>query len=101
MKTRILADNQHKTAELEVTVELKGNGDKVCERNLQYLTGLIDEFKVMKSEQEINDHYTLIMGYCLCCKNSGFIDEKGADDIMQMAAIFAGNKLAKVRGAKA
>ena len=55
----------------------------------------------MKSEQEINDHYTLIMGYCLCCKNSGFIDEKGADDIMQMAAIFAGNKLAKVRGAKA
>lgn len=101
MKTRILADNQHKTAELEVMVELKGKGGEVCERNLQYLTGLIDEFKAMKSEQEINDHYMIIAGYCTCCNNCGFIDDKGADDIMQMAAIFAGNKLAKVRGAKA
>lgn len=101
MKTRILADNQHKTAELEVAVELKGKGGEVCERNLQYLAGLINEFKAMKSEQEINDHYALIMGYCVCCENSGFIDKKGADDIMRMAAVFAGNKLAKVRGAKA
>lgn len=101
MKSRTILGASGTTKMREVAIEIKGKGGELGVQNVRHLIELINDFKTKDTEQEINDHYTLIMGYCLCCKNSGFIDDKGADDIMQMAAIFAGNKLAKVRGAKA
>lgn len=36
-----------------------------------------------------------IMGYCKCCANSEFLDEKSADDLMSLAAFLAGNEQAR------
>ena len=101
MKIRTLVDNQHRAIGREIRIELQGRGGELGIQSVQRLIELINQFKTMNTEQEVNDHYTLIMGHCLCCENSGFIDEKGADDLMQAVALLASNELVRVKGAKA
>lgn len=100
MKSKTILDTDGATKMREVTIELKGTGGRMGVENIKCLTELINDFKTKDTEQEINDHYMIIAGYCMCCNNCGFIDEKGADDLMQMAAVLAGNELARVKGAK-
>lgn len=100
MKIRTLLDSERKAVGQEIRVELHGSGGELGIKNIQHLMGLIENLKSMKTEQEVNDHYTLIMGYCLCCTFSGFIDEKSADDLMKLVAGLAGNELERVKKAK-
>lgn len=100
MKIRTLVDNQHRAIGREIRIELQGRGGELGIQSVQRLIELINQFKTMNTEREVNDHYTLIMGYCLCCENCGFIDEKGADDLMQAVALLASNELVRMKGAK-
>ena len=36
-----------------------------------------------------------ITGYCKCCVDCNFIDQKGADELMCLAAYLAGNEQAR------
>lgn len=101
MKVRTLLDNKRRAVGQEIRVELHGCGGELGIKNIQHPMGLIEKFKSMKTEREVNDHYAIIMGYCLRCTFSGFIDEKSADDIMKLVAGLAGNELERVKGAKA
>lgn len=100
MKSRTILGASGTTKMREVTIELKGKGGSMGVENVKRLIELLNDFKTKYTEQEINDHYMIIAGYCTCCNNCGFIDDKGADDIMQMAAVLAGNELARVKGAR-
>lgn len=100
MKSKTILGAGGTTKIREVTIEIKGKGGELGVQNVRHLIELINDFKTMNTEQEINDHYMIIAGYCTCCNNCGFIDDKAADDIMQMAAVLAGNELARVKGAK-
>lgn len=43
----------------------------------------------------VYDRYLQITGYCKCCIDCDFMDEKGADELMCLAAYLAGNEQAR------
>ena len=45
--------------------------------------------------EEVYDRYLQITGYCKCCVDCNFIDQKGADELMCLAAYLAGNEQAR------
>lgn len=45
--------------------------------------------------QEVYDGYLQITGYCKCCVDCDFIEEKDADELMHLAAYLAGNEQAR------
>jgi len=51
--------------------------------------------KECQTPQEVYDRYLQITGYCKCCVDCNFIDQKGADELMCLAAYLAGNEQAR------
>lgn len=46
-------------------------------------------------QKEVYDGYLQITGYCKCCVDCDFIEEKDADELMHLAAYLAGNEQAR------
>ena len=63
---------------------------------IQQLAGMVDSLKQCQTPQEVYDRYLQITGYCKCCVDCNFIDQKGADELMCLAAYLAGNEQARV-----
>lgn len=55
--------------------------------------------KICVSEEKLENSIAglsqLITGYCKCCVDCNFIDQKGADELMCLAAYLAGNEQAR------
>ena len=62
---------------------------------IMLLTALINDLKQCKTPQEVYDGYLQITGYCKCCVDCDFIEEKDADELMHLAAYLAGNEQAR------
>lgn len=62
---------------------------------MQRLAGMISSLKQCQTPQEVYDRYLQITGYCKCCIDCDFMDEKGADELMCLAAYLAGNEQAR------
>ena len=62
---------------------------------IQQLAGMVDSLKQCQTPQEVYDRYLQITGYCKCCVDCNFIDQKGADELMCLAAYLAGNEQAR------
>lgn len=56
---------------------------------------MVDSLKQCQTPQEVYDRYLQITGYCKCCVDCNFIDQKGADELMCLAAYLAGNEQAR------
>ena len=54
-----------------------------------------NDLKQCKTPQEVYDGYLQITGYCKCCVDCDFIEEKDADELMHLAAYLAGNEQAR------
>jgi hypothetical protein len=74
----------------EITIELKGRGGATGVKCLEKLVAQIRSFKMAKTPQEVYDRFVKVCGYCACCKDAGFIDATGADELMYMASVLAG-----------
>ena len=46
-------------------------------------------------KRQVYDGYLQITGYCKCCVDCDFIEEKDADELMHLAAYLAGNEQAR------
>lgn len=57
--------------------------------------GLMKPLEPDQTAQEVYDRYLQITGYCKCCVDCNFIDQKGADELMCLAAYLAGNEQAR------
>lgn len=62
---------------------------------IQQLAGMVDSLKQCQTPQEVYDRYLQITGYCKCCVDCNFIDQKGADELMCLAAYLAENEQAR------
>lgn len=62
---------------------------------IQQLAGMVDSLKQCQTPQEVYDRYLQITGCCKCCVDCNFIDQKGADELMCLAAYLAGNEQAR------
>lgn len=72
-----------------------GKGGEAGIKAIQQLAGMVDSLKQCQTPQEVYDRYLQITGYCKCCVDCNFIDQKGADELMCLAAYLAGNEQAR------
>lgn len=77
------------------TVGIHGKGGEAGIKAIQQLAGMVDSLKQCQTPQEVYDRYLQITGYCKCCVDCNFIDQKGADELMCLAAYLAGNEQAR------
>ena len=90
-KTILGADGATKTQQITVGIQ----GGEAGIKAIMLLTDLINDLKQCKTPQEVYDGYLQITGYCKCCVDCDFIEEKDADELMHLAAYLAGNERAR------
>lgn len=79
MKSKTILGADGTTEMREITVGIHGKGGEVGIRAVQRIAGMVSSLKQCKTPQEVYDRYLQITGYCKCCIDCGFMDEKGAD----------------------
>lgn len=87
-------EREQRTA-YEVSVRLIRRKEEAGIKAIQQLAGMVDSLKQCQTPQEVYDRYLQITGYCKCCVDCNFIDQKGADELMCLAAYLAGNEQAR------
>lgn len=87
-------EREQRTA-YEVSVRLIRRKEEAGIKAIQQLAGMVDSLKQCQTPQEVYDRYLQITGYCKCCVDCNFIDAKGADELMCLAAYLAGNEQAR------
>lgn len=92
-KTVFGADGAQKMQQIQI--EMHGRGGEVGLKAIQSLVGMTESLKECKTPQEVYDRYLQITGYCKCCVDCGFMDGKGADEFMSLAAYLARNEQAR------
>ena len=86
MKSKTILGADGATKMQQITVGMHGKGGEA---------GMVDSLKQCQTPQEVYDRYLQITGYCKCCVDCNFIDQKGADELMWLAAYLAGNEQAR------
>lgn len=86
MKSKTILGADGATKMRQITVGIHGKGGEA---------GMVDSLKQCQTPQEVYDRYLQITGYCKCCVDCNFIDQKGADEQMCLAAYLAGNEQAR------
>lgn len=76
----------------QISIEICGKGGATGIKAVTQLANMVNSLKACKTPQEVYDRYIQITGYCKCCLDCEFIDEKSADDLMCLAAYLAGNE---------
>lgn len=92
-KTIFGADGAQKIQQIQI--EMHSKGGEVGLKAIQSLVGMTESLKECKTPQEVYERHFQIMGYCKCCIDCDFIDRKGADEFMSLAAYLAGNEQAR------
>lgn len=97
LQTQVMKGNGRNTKQgLIDAAELgKQKGGEAGIKAIQQLAGMVDSLKQCQTPQEVYDRYLQITGYCKCCVDCNFIDQKGADELMCLAAYLAGNEQAR------
>ena len=90
MKSKTILGADGATKMRQITVGIHGKGGEAGIKAIQQLAGMMDSLK-----QEVYDRYLQITGYCKCYVDCNFIDQKGADELMCLAAYLAGNEQAR------
>ena len=92
MKSKTILGADGTTKMRQITVGIHGKGGETGIKAVMLLTALINDLKQCKTPQEVYDGYLQITGYCKCCVDCDFIEEKDADELMHLAAYLAGNE---------
>lgn len=92
MESKTIYNGSGQRMAQEIRIEAHGKGGELGIKNIQYLMGMIESLKACKTPQEVHDRHMMITGYCKCCANSEFLDEKSANDLMYLAALLARNE---------
>ena len=92
MKSKTILGADGTTKMRQITVGIHGKGGEAGIKAIQQLAGMVDSLKQCQTPQEVYDRYLQITGYCKCCVDCNFIDQKGADELMCLAAYLAGNE---------
>lgn len=95
MKSKTILGADGATKMRQITVGIHGKGGETGIKAIMLLTALINDLKQCKTPQEVYDGYLQITGYCKCCVDCDFIEEKDADELMCLAAYLAGNEQAR------
>ena len=76
MKSKTILGADGATKMQQITVGIHGKGGETGIKAIMLLTALINDLKQCKTPQEVYDGYLQITGYCKCCVDCDFIEEK-------------------------
>lgn len=76
MKSKTILGADGTTKMRQITVGIHGKGGETGIKAVMLLTALINDLKQCKTPQEVYDGYLQITGYCKCCVDCDFIEEK-------------------------
>lgn len=97
MRSRIIL-NRERTAEAqEISIPIHGKGGELGIKAITGLVGLIETLKDCGTCQEVQSVFDAICGYNACCTRCEFIDEKGADELMELVSMLAGQEMARCK----
>ena len=86
MKSKTILGADGATKMQQITVGMHGKGGEAGIKAIQQLAGMVDSLKQCQTPQEVYDRYLQITGYCKCCVDCNFIDQKGADELVRVSA---------------
>ena len=78
MKSKTILGADGATKMRQITVGIHGKGGEAGIKAIQQLADMVDSLKQCQTPQEVYDRYLQITGYCKCCVDCNFIDQKGA-----------------------
>ena len=90
MKSKTILGADGATKMQQITVGIHGKGGEEGIKAIQQLAGMVDSLKQCQTPQEVYDRYLQITGYCKCCVDCNFIDQKGADGLRLQRAVQTG-----------
>lgn len=79
------------------TARVHGKGGELGIKAVTGLVGLIETLKDCGTCQEVQSVFDAICGYNACCIRCEFIDEKGADELMELVSMLAGQEMARCK----
>lgn len=95
MRSKLFVNPDGTAKMQEIRIEARGKGGAIGIKAVSRLANMVNSLKACKTPQEVYDRYIQITGYCKCCLDCEFIDEKSADDLMCLSAYLAGNEQAR------
>ena len=84
MKSRIILNRERTAKAQEISIPRHGKGGELGIKAVTGLVGLIETLKDCGTCQEVQSVFDAICGYNACCIRCEFIDEKGADELMEL-----------------
>lgn len=97
MKSRIILNRERTAKAQKISIPIHGKGGELGIKAITGLVGLIETLKDCGTCQEVQSVFDAICGYNACCTRCEFIDEKGADELMELVSMLAGGKWQDVR----
>lgn len=92
MKSRIILNRERTAKAQEISIPIHGKGGELGIKAVTGLVGLIETLKDCGTCQEVQSVFDAICGYNACCIRCEFIDEKGADELMELVSMLAGQE---------
>ena len=97
MKNRFFINGDRTKKVQEISIPIHGKGGELGVKAITGLVGMIETLKDCKTAEEVESVYNAICGYSLCCVRCEFIDEKGADELMELTGMLAGQEIARCK----
>lgn len=97
MKSRIILNRERTAKAQEISIPIHGKGGELGIKAVTGLVGLIETLKDCGTCQEVQSVFDAICGYNACCTRCEFIDEKGADELMELVSMLAGQEMARCK----
>jgi hypothetical protein len=87
MKNRFFVNGDRTAKVQEISIPIHGKGGELGIKAVTGLVGLIETLKDCNTCREVQAVYDGICGYNACCLRCEFIDEKGADELMELVGM--------------
>lgn len=84
MKVKTVVNSKGEPQTSEIKIPLEGGGGIKGKKAVINLISLINSLRTLKTEQDIVNHYYIICGYAICCRDCGFLTKKSLDDLIEM-----------------
>lgn len=97
MKAKIFLNKDKELESKEITMMLHGSGNEIGMANVKTLIEMINDIPQEKTAEGIIEQSYVIVGYTMCCINSGFLDEESGKRLIDITYMFVEKTLEKVK----
>lgn len=97
MKIKSVINGNAEPQETRIEIPIKGGSGELGIHAIENLVKTINGLKRGKTKQDVIGHFYVIVGYAMCCRDCGFLEEESMKDLINMADHLSDNELARVR----